>query len=224
MPTHPTLFLIDEAAALGYLRPVEMAAGYIAAYARMVLVFQDCDQLRRTYPKADSIMANAGCHVAFGINDFGTAELLSRTIGMTTVRSRSQGHSHAWNQVIEHQRSSGVSEASRWLLNPAEILGLPRDQLLIFMRDQVRAPIRAHKLDYRHHRLFAGQFDAWRTHTRLVPMTGDGDAADHAAADGRSTYLEGAVEKHASARVDAGACSGAAAHKRSQPAPLRSVA
>lgn len=74
-PKIPTLLLLDEAAAMGRIEPLETGVGYLAAYARLILVFQDLNQLRRTYPKAESMAANAGCKVAFGVNDTETAKM-----------------------------------------------------------------------------------------------------------------------------------------------------
>lgn len=161
-PKHPTLFMLDEAAALGHLEPVETAAGYIAAYAKMVLVFQDLDQLEKTYPKARSIIANAGCLVAFGINDFQTAELLSRNLGHQTVTTSSSGHSQAWDEVVATRHNAGQGSTGRALLDASEILRLPSHQCLVFMRDVVRHPILATKIRYWQERMFKGQFDAWR--------------------------------------------------------------
>ena len=51
-PACRPLLMLDEAAALGYLEPLEDGMGYLAAYARAMLIFQDLGQLEATYPKA----------------------------------------------------------------------------------------------------------------------------------------------------------------------------
>ena len=177
-PTHPTLFVLDEAAAMGYLQPVEQAAGYIAAYAKMILVFQDLDQLEKTYPKARSLIANAGCLVAFGVNDFETAALLSKNLGNRTVATTSQGQSQAWDDLIATRHNLGHSTTGRPLLDPSEILRLPQHQCLVFMRDVLAEPILADKVRYWRERLFKGQFDLWRGQ----PAHAHGDASHALAA------------------------------------------
>jgi len=50
---HPVLFLLDEFASLGYMRPVEAAAAYIAGYGvKLWLILQDLQQLQGLYEKA----------------------------------------------------------------------------------------------------------------------------------------------------------------------------
>lgn len=168
-PEHPTLFMLDEAAALGHLEPVETAAGYIAAYAKMVLVFQDLDQLEKTYPKARSIIANAGCLIAFGINDFQTAELLSKNIGNQTVATATAGTSQAWDEVMATRHNAGQGSTGRAVLDASEVLRLPSHQCLVFMRDVVSHPILATKVQYWKERQFKGLFDAWRAASPVHP-------------------------------------------------------
>lgn len=160
-PAHPTLYMLDEAAALGHLEPIETAAGYIAAYARMVLVFQDLDQIKKTYPKANSIIANAGCLIAFGVNDYDTAELLSKNLGHETIMAPSSGRSQAWDEIISSRHNTGQGATGRALRDASEILRLPKHLCLIFMRDLVAAPILAEKVAYYRERAFKGLFETW---------------------------------------------------------------
>lgn len=86
-PARPVLFLLDEFAALGRLEPVERAMGLMAGYGLQLWpILQDMHQLRATYgDKAGTFMSNAGVIQAFGVNDHATADMLSRTIGDTTI-------------------------------------------------------------------------------------------------------------------------------------------
>lgn len=77
------LFLLDEAAALGHIPELEEGTGHLRAYARAVIIFQDLGQLQAVYRKWRSLLANARCQVAFGVNDEETAELWSKMIGET---------------------------------------------------------------------------------------------------------------------------------------------
>lgn len=161
-PRYPTLFLLDETAALGQLEPLETGVGYLATYARLLLVFQDLDQLRRTYPKAQSILANAGCKIAFGVNDPETAQMLANTIGHTTVRGRSTGQSGNADELIYQQSNQGKSENGRYLRDPSEIMRESRSKSLIFFNGPVRYPVIAKKVRYYKERRWKGHWDKWR--------------------------------------------------------------
>jgi len=129
---------------MGRIEPLETGVGYLATYARMILVFQDLNQLRRTYPKADSMIANASCKVAFGVNDVGSASDLADAIGKTTVISR-DGH-----------------EVSRYLLDPAEVMRLSSKKSIIFFSGAVTYPVLARKVRYFKVWRWRGKWDRWR--------------------------------------------------------------
>ncbi|MCQ0990548.1 type IV secretory system conjugative DNA transfer family protein [Jiella marina] len=159
-PKTPTLLLIDEAAALGRLEPLETGVGYLAAYARMIMVWQDIAQLERTYPKAQSIMANAACKVVFGINDVTSAKTLAETIGHTTTYSRSSGRAARGQAGDQH--SQNRSESGRYLIDPSEIMRLKPQQCIVFLSDAVRHPIWARKVRYWKVWRWRGRWDHWR--------------------------------------------------------------
>lgn len=161
-PRHRPLFLLDEAAALGYLEPLESGMGYIRAYARAMMIFQDLDQLQRTYGKWRSLLANCGAQVFWAVNDLETANIVAERIGKTTVRTRSSGLSQGHDAIIRHQAQSGHGEAGRYLIDPSEIMRLPSDEVLVFMNRIVGRPIRARRLAYYKERRFKGLWDRWR--------------------------------------------------------------
>lgn len=162
-PEHRTLFMLDELAALGPLPMVRQAAGFIASYATMVMVFQDLGQMEDNYGKkgAQTLMANAGCLVTFGVNDYDTAALLSKNLGPQTIVTQNNGQSQSWNEVLASRHNSGESVTGRPLLDPSEILRLPKNEVLIFMRDDIPEPIRATKVRYYEDEQFTGQYDTW---------------------------------------------------------------
>ncbi|BAV66813.1 conjugal transfer protein trag (plasmid) [Sphingobium cloacae] len=86
-PERPVLFLLDEFAALGRLEPVERAMGLMAGYGLQLWpILQDMHQLRALYgERAGTFLSNAGVIQTFGVNDHATADMLSRTIGDTTL-------------------------------------------------------------------------------------------------------------------------------------------
>lgn len=186
-PAERPLFLLDEAAALGYLEPLEKGMGYLRAYARAMLIFQDLGQLESTYPKARSLISNAATMVAFGVNDIETAKMLAERIGATTVTARSEGLSQYTGQVVSGQTQAGLAEAGRLLIDASEILRLSAEAVLVFMGRTVAAPILAKRVIYHREKRFAGLFDRWRPTIAGNVTVGDlddvpADAADDASA------------------------------------------
>lgn len=161
-PSRPVLFLLDEFAALGRLEPVERAMGLMAGYGLQLWpILQDMHQLKANYgERAGTFMSNAGVIQAFGINDHATAELLSKTLGDTTLEydTVSTSRGIGWG---EHR--AGPSESvsahvtARRLATPDEIMRMRPDQLLLLRQGEHPLPVE--KIRYYDQREFAGLFD-----------------------------------------------------------------
>jgi len=108
------------------------------------------------------MISNSSTQVAFGVNDYDTAELLAKRIGQTTVETRSEGVSQSSGALLRHQAQEGQAETGRWLIDASEILRMEASEALVFMGRTVRAPIRAKRLLYYKDSRFAGLFDEWR--------------------------------------------------------------
>ncbi len=148
----PTLFLLDEFAALGRLEAVERAMGLMAGYGLQLWpILQDMSQLKDLYgERAGTFIANAGVQQVFGVNDFETAKWLSQMIGQET----------AGFQTDSFKPGDGPSFSNnltgRDLLTPDEIMQLrPENQLL---RVQGQATAVAQKLRYYADPEFKGLF------------------------------------------------------------------
>jgi len=214
------LFMLDEAAALGYLAPLEAGMGYLRAYARTMLVFQDLGQLEALYPKSRSLIANARCHVAFGVNDMATAKMLSERLGQATVQTRSAGYSQDSEALFRHRDSDGRAETGRWLLDASEITRLGRDEALIMLPGHVSAPVKANRLDYRFDRRFAGLWDGWRAQ----PVIGDaGDADGRGSLSALAPPSQRAHSVSQARRCVAGATLPGAGHRSSTRLPARAA-
>ena len=86
-PRERVLFLLDEFANLGRMGPVERDISLAGAYGTSFwLLLQDLAQLKGTYEKWQSFLANADVLQAFGVNDWETAEYLSKMTGDATIR------------------------------------------------------------------------------------------------------------------------------------------
>lgn len=116
----PVLFMLEEFAALGHMRPIEVAAGLLAgAGVRLWPVVQDFSQLKAHYPKSwETFVGNAGTIQAFAIGETTTAEYLSNMLGNTqvverqSVRVSSAAMAHGDTGVREQLRSTRLLEAA----------------------------------------------------------------------------------------------------------------
>jgi type IV secretion system protein VirD4 len=148
----PTLFLLDEFAALGRLEAVERAMGLMAGYGLQLWpILQDMSQLRDLYgERANTFIANAGVQQVFGVNDFETAKWLSQMIGQET----------AGFQTDSFKPGDGPSFSNnltgRDLLTPDEIMQMPPNVQLLRVQGQPSAL--AQKLRYYADPEFSGLF------------------------------------------------------------------
>jgi type IV secretion system protein VirD4 len=162
-PRERVLFLLDEFANLGRMRPVErdisLAAGYGASFW---LLLQDLAQLKGTYPdRWQTFLANADVFQTFGINDWETAEYISKLTGDATIRVESEnvstGVTRGRTSSRQQSAAQTMSEKGRRLLTPDEVRRLPRSSQLLFVRGA--APVLAQRLDYLEDRQYACMAD-----------------------------------------------------------------
>lgn len=161
-PQDPVLFIIDEFPALGYMKNIEVGVGYLAGYGVSLWMFiQDLSQIKEDYPKWASLIANCACRVAFGTNDFDTAKTISEMLGNTTIRVEGEGKSKEAGLLggKTSGTSTNVSETSRALMTPDEVMRMPFDSQLVFV--QGVKPIYAEKVMYFKDKAFVGKFDQW---------------------------------------------------------------
>lgn len=121
-PVHPVLFVLEEFGALGYMRPIEYATGFMAGFGvKLWSVLQDISQLKTHYPKSwETFLGNAGTIQAFGNADFATTQHLSRLLGNTrVVETREHFVSSAGRASGDHGRRDDVRMVP--LLEPSEI-------------------------------------------------------------------------------------------------------
>jgi type IV secretion system protein VirD4 len=161
-PPRPVLFLLDEFAALGRLQPVERAMGLMAGYGLQLWpILQDIHQLRSLYgTSAGTFLSNAGVLQAFGVNDYDTADMLSKTMGRETITYETGGQSEKDVMVKDPERSVSKTQhlATRNLMDPNEIMKLAPDTLLLMRVGE--NPLIVKKLRYYADKEFAGLFDA----------------------------------------------------------------
>ncbi len=160
-PPQPVLFLLDEFAALGKLQPIERAMGLMAGYGLQLWpILQDIHQLRSLYgSRAGTFLSNAGVLQAFGVNDYETAEILSKTMGRMTIDYATQGQSSTSSAPFKGSYSDSTTQhlAARNLMDPDEIMKLDPARMLLMMVG--KDPLILRKVRYYEEREFAGSFD-----------------------------------------------------------------
>jgi type IV secretion system protein VirD4 len=151
-PAKRVLFLLDEFAHLGRMQPVRRDIGLAGGFGvTFWLVVQDLSQLRGTYGETwATFLANVDVLQAFGVNDWETADYLSKMAGEATIpvesEGRSRGTSHGPRAQHQLNASRNRSESGRRLLLPDEVRRLPRERELLFVKGG--APLRVERLNY----------------------------------------------------------------------------
>jgi type IV secretion system protein VirD4 len=138
------------------------AEKYGAAYGLQLWpILQDIHQLRSLYgTNAGTSLSNAGVLQAFGVNDYDTADMLSKTMGRETITYETGGQSEKDVILKDPERSVSKTQhlATRNLMDPNEIMKLASDTLLLMRVGE--NPLIVKKLRYYTDKEFAGMFDA----------------------------------------------------------------
>ncbi|HEV7434165.1 MAG TPA: Ti-type conjugative transfer system protein TraG [Pseudorhizobium sp.] len=127
------LFLLDEAARLGYMRILETARDAGRKYGiTLTMIYQSIGQLRETYGGRDasSKWFESASWISFAaINDPETADYISQRCGMTTVEIDQVSRSF---QFGRSSRTRSRQLAARPLIQPHEVLRMRADEQIIF--------------------------------------------------------------------------------------------
>jgi type IV secretion system protein VirD4 len=148
------LFLMDEFASLGKMAQFEQASAYFRGYrVRFMMIIQDLPQLERHYERAglNSFLGMSKVKVTFASGDYQTAEVISKYLGTFGARTESVSE-RTGGPLLAGQGSRSISQTSRYLLLPQEILQLPPDDEIIMVEGL--PPIRAQKIRYFHEPVF----------------------------------------------------------------------
>lgn len=123
---YPLLMLLDEFPQLGRMEIVEKGLAYVRSFGiRFMLIAQGPMQIEKAYGKESSILSNSGIRVFFGINTMDTAELVSKSSGMTTAEMTSEsvsGKKGGFDKTVSIQTQA----VARNLLTPDECMRLPQ--------------------------------------------------------------------------------------------------
>ncbi|MHB8432279.1 MAG: type IV secretory system conjugative DNA transfer family protein [Candidatus Tyrphobacter sp.] len=121
------LIMLEEVAELGALDVVATALGLGRGYGlKLFLIAQDLSQLETAWgSKSKSLVANCAIRIASAPNDVATAELLSKTCGMMTVRHTVRNYSGSRLSALLPHTMATEQDTQRPLLTPDEVMRLP---------------------------------------------------------------------------------------------------
>lgn len=179
------LFYLEEAATCGGADFVKTAVSEFRKYFRTVLVYQSYGQLEHLFKKAGSqeIIDSCGMqlYMGGGIREISSAKRLADTVGKTTIHiddPMAQGNHRLKSEqarldalfndvepleaehVYQHERQQSEQQrkSGRYVLDPAEILRL-KDEVLVIAPGSGLPPLLADKLpNYWANRAMAGRY------------------------------------------------------------------
>lgn len=149
----PVNFVLDEFPNIGAIPDFTKKISTIRSRdLNVCVIFQNIAQLQNRYPygKWEEILGNCDTHIFLGCTDATTAEFISNKTGTATVMVQSQAEEKSlFSPIGGVEYKSTHSIGKRNLLTPDEVMRLPGDTELIFIRGQ--NPLRLYKYDYSLH-------------------------------------------------------------------------
>lgn len=160
-PDPPLLLMLDEFPVLGYLRPLEAAAGQIAGHGvKLFTVVQDLTQLQRHYDKGwETFFGNSGLQIFFGNSDMTTLDYVSRKLGTIGFDVRRASGASRKAQLDGAPAVQDQLQLSR-LAEPHEVERLfAREYERLLVLYSGRAPLILQRAIYHDDPAFTGKFD-----------------------------------------------------------------
>jgi type IV secretion system protein VirD4 len=150
----PCLFLLDEFPNIAGISDFKKKLATIRSRnIHASIVFQDLSQLEDRYPNKGwtGIIGNCDSRLFLGANDQETARFVETLLGKTTVITKSFTRNTGLRGWLERGEKEMTRPESRNLMNLDEVLRLPLDEAILFIRGQ--NPLRIKKMDYSQHPL-----------------------------------------------------------------------
>ena len=129
---HQVLLLMDEFAAIGKVNILSKGISYIAGYGlRLLTIIQSPSQLREIYGHdgAETLIENHALQIVFAPKNPKVAREISDMLGTNTIKQRSHGRQLSG----KGGRSENISDHSRALMLPQEIMRLDQQQALLLL-------------------------------------------------------------------------------------------
>src|SRR5262249_43697462 len=98
-------FVLDEAASLGHLEPLDDAVDKYRGYGvRLQFFYQSLGQLTKCWPQGgDKTLLSNTSTIWFGVNDNDTAKYVSERLGQETVWVDGKGANSGWSQQADNK-------------------------------------------------------------------------------------------------------------------------
>jgi len=157
------LFLLDEFANMGRIAGFAEALTLLPGYGvRVWAIVQDLSHLMQVYGRetANVILSQSEVKQFFAVQDMDLAQRLSKLLGERSIITRN----YNLGQRLDHEVGVSVSERGVPLLLPQEIMTLPEDRQLLFIKSA--PPVLAEKVRY-------WDVSPWRDGADPNPMEGD---------------------------------------------------
>jgi len=142
------LIMMDEFPSLGKMEQFKVGIAYFRGYrVKLFLIVQDTEQLKDIYEEAgmNAFLSNSFYRVTYSANNYETANMISQLVGNKTVDQTSH-NKPKFLDLNPASRTLNVSEASRALLLPQEVIQLPRDEQIILVESS--PPFKCKKIFY----------------------------------------------------------------------------
>ncbi|MCM2561752.1 type IV secretory system conjugative DNA transfer family protein [Lutimaribacter sp. EGI FJ00015] len=159
----PVLFLLDEFANMGKIAGFAEALTLLPGFGvRIWAIVQDLSHLAQVYGRETTniILSQSEVKQFFAVQDMELAQRLSRLLGERSIITRN----YNLGQRDEHEVGVSVSERGVPLMLPQEIMALPDDRQLLFVK--AAPPVLASKARY-------WDVFPWRDWADPNPMEGD---------------------------------------------------
>ncbi len=144
---HRLLLMLDEFPALGRLEFFESALGFIAGYGlKAMLICQSINQLKQAYGDRNSLFDNTHIKVFFTPSTPETAEYISRSLGTSTVKYRTEGESGQKGSPFFSGKSASMQIGQRPLMTVREVLDMPPSKELLLIGGA--RPIKCDRVTY----------------------------------------------------------------------------
>lgn len=157
------LFLLDEFANMGRIAGLSEALTLLPGYGvRVWAIVQDLSHLVQVYGRETTniILSQSEVKQFFAVQDMDLSVRLSRLLGERSIMTRN----YNLGQTDDDELGISVSERGVPLLLPQEIMGLPEDRQLLFVKSA--PPIIGEKVRY-------WDVAPWRDWAEANPMEGD---------------------------------------------------
>ncbi|MCF8466208.1 MAG: type IV secretory system conjugative DNA transfer family protein [Sneathiella sp.] len=157
------LFLLDEFANMGRIAGLAEALTLLPGYGvRVWAIVQDLSHLAQVYGRetANIILSQSEVKQFFAVQDLELAQRLSRLMGERSIIT----HNYNLGQTEDDDIGVNVSERGVPLMLPQEIMSLPEDRQLLFVK--TAPPVLGEKVAY-------WDVSPWRDMADANPMEGD---------------------------------------------------